>query len=63
MNKIIQRVSSFNVFILLGSILAFTASAEVTTEGNICRNTDVIVDFFNGVNTTPSGANSAKEEN
>lgn len=42
--------------------MTFTASAQETTDGNICRNTDVVVAFFNGVNTTPSGANRAKEE-
>ena len=61
-NKIIQYISSFSIGLFLSSVLTFTASAQVTTEGDICRNTDVVVAFFNGVNTTPSGANRAKEE-
>ncbi|CAH6888275.1 conserved exported hypothetical protein [Vibrio chagasii] len=61
-NKIIRYISSFSIGLFLSSVLTFTASAQVTTEGDICRNTDVVVAFFNGVNTTPSGANRAKEE-
>lgn len=62
MNKFIQNIPFLKVFILLGTMLAFTASAELTTEENVCRDVDVVVAFFNGVNTTPSGANRAKEE-
>ena len=61
-NKIIRYISSLSIGLFLSSVLTFTASAQVTTEGDICRNTDVVVAFFNGVNTTPSGANRAKEE-
>lgn len=57
-----QWISFLKVFILLGSIFAFTAFAEVTSDGNICRNTGVVVAFFNGVNTTPLEADRAKEE-
>jgi hypothetical protein len=61
-NKVIQYISSFSICLFLSSILSFSASAQVNTEGDICRNTDVVIAFFNGVDTTPSGANRAKEE-
>ncbi|CAH7155975.1 conserved exported hypothetical protein [Vibrio chagasii] len=61
-NKIIRYISPLSIGLFLSSVLTFTASAQVTTEGDICRNTDMVVAFFNGVNTTPSGANRAKEE-
>ena len=59
MNKITKHfISSLLIFICtIGSI-----STQAAEEKNICRDTGVAFIFFNGVNTTPSGANRAKEE-
>jgi hypothetical protein len=57
-NKIIRKL----IFVLLIFSFVLSVSTQAETETNICRDTGVAFVFFNGVKTTPSGANRAKEE-
>ena len=62
MNKIFKTNTPYisTVLLLLSALASISAHAQ--EEENICRTPGVALVYFNGVNTTPSGANRAKEE-
>ena len=61
MNKIKQKFI-FTLLIVSSTLSTLSAPTQAATDTNICRDTGVAFVFFNGVQTTPSGANRAKEE-
>jgi len=61
-NNIIKKTISHTttIFLIVYGLVSIPVHAQ--DEVNICRETGVALVFFNGVNTTPSGANRAREE-
>ncbi|MFT6908412.1 MAG: hypothetical protein ACJAS1_005113 [Oleiphilaceae bacterium] len=61
-SKFIKKIISHSsiVFLALSGLISVSVNAQEET--SICRETGVALVLFNGVNTTPSGANRAKEE-
>ncbi len=62
MNSLMHYFKSTAYLLLSGCLLSASVYADENHENNICHNTDVVIAFFNGVQTTPSGANRGKEE-